>query len=67
MVNPCRAASASRRSMPLTRRRSPASPTSPIITAVWAAADPYSAEASATATARSDDGSVSRMPPTVDR
>ena len=34
VVNPCRAASASRRSMPLTRRRSPARPTSPIITAV---------------------------------
>ncbi|CAG7271099.1 hypothetical protein PICSAR26_04448 [Mycobacterium avium subsp. paratuberculosis] len=67
MENPCRAASLSRRAMPLTRRRSPASPTSPIITAVVGSGSSDSADASAIATARSDDGSVSRMPPTVDR
>ena len=53
--------------MPLTRRRSPASPTSPIITAVVGSGRSEYAEASAIATARSDDGSVNRMPPTVDR
>ena len=53
--------------MPLTLRRSPASPTSPIATALVGMGRSVQADAIASATAKSDEGSVSRMPPTVDR
>ena len=67
VVKPSRAASASRRSIPVTLRRSPARPTSPITTVVAGSGLVMNAEAIAIATARSEEGSVSRIPPTVDR
>ena len=67
VVKPSRAASASRRSIPVTRRRSPAKPTSPITTVVAGSGRLVKADAIAMATARSEDGSVSRIPPTVER
>ncbi len=53
--------------MPVTRRRSPARPTSPMAIAVAGIGRSVQDDAMAIATARSADGSVSRMPPTVDR
>jgi hypothetical protein len=53
--------------MPVTRRRSPAKPTSPITTTDEGRHRSANDDATANATAKSDDGSVSRMPPTVDR
>ena len=64
-VNPSRAASASRRAVPVTRRISPASPTSPMATRPVASGSLFVDPATARATARSVAGSVSRTPPTV--
>jgi len=64
-LNPIRSASATRRGTPATLRTSPARPTSPT-TITPCGMDRSATElASATATARSTDGSVSRTPPTV--
>jgi hypothetical protein len=64
-LNPIRSASATRRGTPATLRTSPARPTSPT-TITPGAMDRSATElASASATARSTDGSVRRTPPTV--
>ena len=65
LVKPSRAASASLRPTPVTRRTSPARPTSPITTIPGGSGRSVMLPATARATARSVDGSPSRTPPTV--
>ena len=62
---PIRSASASRRWVPVTRRISPAKPTSPIATRPGGTGRSRTPLATASSRARSPAGSVSRAPPTV--
>ena len=66
-VKPNRLASATRRPTAETRRTSPASPTSPIATVVRGVGLFVTNEFTASAMPRSAAGSVTFIPPTVDR